>query len=663
MDSFEQARRHFMEGLSSLTAGDPVLAERHFRASLDHLPDRPSTLTNLSAALLQQGRLEEAREVATRAIAIDPLAADARVNLGLAALADGQRVEAEGLADAVLARDPRHAGALGLSARAREAGDDLPAAAERWRQLAEAHPQDAAALSRLGAVLAQLGRFAEAQVACERALGLQPDDASAWSTRGIVLAARDRREEALACQERAVAIAPQAAEAWSNRGSVLHALKRHQEALADFDEAIRLRPDFAQAWTNRGVAQLALGSIEDALADHDEALRLEPAHAQAWRNRALALNAVGRFEEALESVGRAIECAPADHAARVARVAILSTLDRPHEGIPDFEESVRHAPGDPERRHDLSQLRLQCLDFARGWTDYEARFRTKGYNSPALTTSRPRWDGHRSASRLLVWGEQGLGDQILHGSMLQDLCSLPQPVTVAVDARLASLLQRSFPSLSVRGGLDALTESEYDEQVPIGSLGQTFRRSTADFAAAREAWLVPDPVRVAEVRACTGALPGPRVGVSWRSANARIGSDKSIELDRLAECLNAAGATLVDLQYDSTVEELEACRARTGVTVHRMPGVDLREDLEGVAAIIASCDLIVTISNTVAHMAGAIGRPTLLLLPRVAGRIWYWSEVDGRSLWYPSVRILRQSIQGDWREPLARACDWLREVR
>lgn len=763
MDSFEQARRHFMEGLSSLTAGDPIAAERHFRASLERLPDRPSTLTNLSAALLQQGRLEEAREAATRAVQGDPAAADAWVNLGLATLALGATDEAQRHAERVLTAHAGHAGALALSARAYRAAGNLESAADRWQQLADAHPQDAGAWSSLATTLAEAGRIEEALVAserslagspddtgllvqraavlerahrpadsiaalrrarrhggsaeaglplarllasagqpaealavlddvlavapegveawveravalqrlgraeealacCERAIALRPGDASVWSAKGVLLGRLKRHEEALACHRRAVELAPQAPEAWSNRGSSLHALKRHDEALLDFDEALRLRPGYAEAWTNRGAARQALEHFDEALADHDQALRLEPTNALAWSNRALALNGLDRPEEALASADRALELAPGDLSARTARAAILCGLDRAEQALPDLEEALRLDPSDADRRFDLSHVRLQCLDFVRGWADYEARFRTKSYDSATLASSRPRWDGHRSASRLLVWGEQGLGDQILHGSMLQDLCSLPQPVTVAVDTRLASLLQRSFPSLSVRGGLDALAESEYDEQVPIGSLGQTFRRSAADFAGVREAWLVPDPVRVAEVRACADRLPGLRVGVSWRSANARIGSDKSIELDRLAECLGAAGGTLVDLQYGSTAEELEACRARTGVTVHRMPGVDLREDLEGVAAIIASCDVIVTISNTVAHMAGAIGRPTWLLLPRVTGRIWYWSEVDGRSLWYPSVRILRQTVQGDWSGPLGRAQAMLRKT-
>lgn len=762
MDSFEQARRHFMDGLSRLGAGDAVGAEGHFRASLACLPDRPSTLTNLAAALLQQGRLAEARQMAARAIEVDPSAADAWLNLGLVALAEGASEEALGHAGRLLALDPRHTGALALGARALATAGQFEAAAARWRELLAARPDDAAALSSLGAALLVLGRLEEALAAsgravacapehpgilerhaavleragriddallalqaarrhgaeagvavplarllaragrsgealaeldarleaaggdvaawveravllqtlgrsdealasCDRALALDAGDASVWSAKGVLLGRQRRPEAALDCHLKAVALAPAAAEAWSNKGSALHALKRHEEALADFDEAIRLRPGYVEAITNRGAAEQALRRFDRALADHDEALRLDAGCALAWSNRALALNGLGRPDEALASAARAIELAPADHAARVTRVALLCGLDRAREALPDLEEAVRLDPADPEKRMDLSQLRLQCLDFARGWTDYEARFRTKAYDSTLLVTSRPRWDGHRSASPLLIWGEQGLGDQILHGSMLQDAARLPQPVSVLVDARLVPLFQRSFPTLQVRAAGHAPTEADYDEQVPIGSLGRTFRRSVEDFAAARAGWLLPDAGRVARLRGDPAWPDGLRIGISWRSANPRIGSDKSLALAALAAGLGTDGIRLIDLQYGSTGDELAACREATGVDVHRVPGIDLRDDLDGVAAIIAACDWVVTISNTVAHMAGAIGRPTLLLLPRVTGRIWYWSEVDGCSLWYPSVRILRQDVQGDWSGPLARARALLRE--
>lgn len=762
MDSFEQARRHFLDGLSRLGSGDPVAAEGHFRASLACLPDRPSTLINLAAALLQQGRLAEARKAAARATEVDPSAADGWLNLGLVALAEGAGTEALGHAARLLAVDPRHPGALALGAHALEVTGDLPAAAERWRQLLDVRPDDPAALAGLGSTLLALGRLDEALEAsaravgcapahprvlsqraavleragrfddaiaalqaardrgaetdvalplarllarvgrqgealaeldsrlaaaprdraawveravllqtlgrsdealasCDRALALEAGDASVWSAKGVVLGRQRRHEEALDCHLRAVALAPEAPEAWSNKGTALHALRRFEEALTDLDEAIRLRPGYAEALTSRGAALQGLRRFEAALVDHDEALRLAPEYALAWSNRALTLNALGRPDEALASVGRAIELAPADHAARVARVALLCGLDRAQDALPDLEQAVRLDPTDPEKRMDLSQLRLQCLDFARGWSDYEARFRTKAYDSTPPVSSRPRWDGHRSASRLLIWGEQGLGDQILHGSMLQDAARLPQPVTVALDARLVPLFQRSFPTLQVRAGFEGVAESDHDEQVPIGSLGRVFRRSVEEFAAARAGWLQPDAGRVAAVRRDPAWPGGLRVGISWRSANPRIGENKSLGLETLAAALGGDGVHLIDLQYGSTLEELERCREATGVDVRRVPGIDLRDDLEGVAAILAACDRVVTISNTVAHMAGAIGRPTLLLLPRVTGRIWYWTEVEGRSLWYPSVRILRQDEQGDWGGPLARARALLRE--
>jgi tetratricopeptide (TPR) repeat protein len=623
-------------------------------------PEDPAVLTGLATVLAQSGSPEESLALFERAAALAP--DHPGVVLEQAAV-----LERLGRADAALAA------LRGARARASNPGIGVHCArllvrlGRRTEALAELDavlamaPDDAAVWIERALLMQDLDRGEGALASCDRALALQPTNAAVWSARGVILGMQDRHEDALACHGEAVALAPAAPEAWSNRGGALNALNRYEEALADFDEAIRLDPRFAQAWTNRGVVQLALGFPDRALADHDAAIAVEPGHAKAWLNRSIALDRLGRADDAMASVTHAIELAPGDHAARVARAAMLCAADRAGDAALELEESMRRVPADPERRMDLSQLRLQCMDFARGWSDYEARFRTKAYGSAPLATSLPRWDGHRSASRLLIWGEQGLGDQILHGSMLQDAASLPQPVSVALDPRLAGLFQRSFPGLRVISGLEGLSESGYDEQVPIGSLGQTFRRSVEDFARSRTGWLRADPDRVAEVRAGAGLPAGRRVGISWRSLNARIGTDKSIALEALATALAGIGVSLVDLQYGSTPEELERCRESTGVPIHRVPGVDLREDLEGVAAIISACDAVVTISNTVAHLAGALGRPTLLLLPRVAGRIWYWTEVDGRSLWYRSVRILRQDVQGDWSTPLARSRSLLKD--
>jgi ADP-heptose:LPS heptosyltransferase len=267
------------------------------------------------------------------------------------------------------------------------------------------------------------------------------------------------------------------------------------------------------------------------------------------------------------------------------------------------------------------------------------------------------WNGDASrARRLLLWAEQGIGDQILYASVVPDLVSSPLGVTLEIDPRLAPLFQRSFPEVSVipRRDPPAASPADHDCQAPLGSLARWLRRSFESFPRHR-GYLKPEPSRVQSYR--RSLLEDSRgadhiVGISWHGSNREFGSFKSVALRDWRGILQVPGVRFVDLQYGDTAAERSLVEEQAGVGIEHLPDLDLYHDLEGLAALCAACDLVITVSNVTAHVAGALGSPTWLLLPMANGRLWYWFAGRPDSPWYPSMRMFTQQTPGSWREVL-----------
>jgi hypothetical protein len=250
-----------------------------------------------------------------------------------------------------------------------------------------------------------------------------------------------------------------------------------------------------------------------------------------------------------------------------------------------------------------------------------------------------------------LWAEQGIGDQILHGSMIADLASSALAVTLEVDRRLVPLFRRSFPRVTLvpYKTPPAAGAGDHDCQAPLGSLGRWLRPSFESFP--RRSFLEPDPRRRDEYR---HRLTGERtvVGISWKSANREFGPHKSMALRDWLPILRVPCLRFVDLQYGDTASERRDAEQHAGARIEHLPDLDLHGDLDGLAALCAACDLVITTSNVTAHVAGALGRPVWQMVPTGIGRLWYWFSNRADSPWYPGMRLFDQTAPGRWRETL-----------
>jgi hypothetical protein len=258
--------------------------------------------------------------------------------------------------------------------------------------------------------------------------------------------------------------------------------------------------------------------------------------------------------------------------------------------------------------------------------------------------------------RVAVWKEQGLGDQLLYATLLPELVGSRNEVVLEVDTRLASVFARSFPAIKLvaPGSGDALFAG-CDRQVPVGSLPALLRPTIESFGRQPAALLRADPARVKEMRARLG--PGRWIAIAWRSLQqgerASLAARKSIALETFARIAGAGGARLLDLQYGDVAAERAGFEARHPGALTQIEGLDTKDDLEGVLAAIEACERVVTSSNALAHLAGAIGKPTWLLLLGGRTPFHYWvADAEGRSLWYPSVEIVTDASWTRWDQVL-----------
>lgn len=323
----------------------------------------------------------------------------------------------------------------------------------------------------------------------------------------------------------------------------------------------------------------------------------------------------------------------------------MNRWDKAHE---DFEKALLHDPESADAKWTMGLMEMQLGNFRRGWKLYDERWNSSSFKSPALKTKLPRWEPNKSYKSVLVWCEQGIGDQILYGSLLLALKSYTEKVTVMMDVRLIGLFQRHYPEINFIPHSSKVQNSEYDSQIPIGSIGRHFIDKVSDIEEVGDVkYIVPDPERVKQAKQELDIGDNEFVvGLSWASTAPRIDKHKSIELKNLLGLWDIPNIKVVNLQYGKPDYEIEPFEQETGKII-RQTMVNNFFDLEGVAAIMSQCDAVVSVSNANVHIAGALGVPTYVL---DANKLWYWNHKDGRhSLFYPSVRLYpRDNMNAPW---------------
>jgi tetratricopeptide (TPR) repeat protein len=656
------------EAVALHQAGRLDEAEAKYRLVLAATGAKAGVLNLLGAVAHARGQFAAAIDRFTQALAADPRLAGAYYNRALAYEAVNRPEDAAADYRRALEINPAFADAcLNLAVLERQQGN-LAQAIDCLRGFVAAHPRDARGHYNLGRCLAEAGRGAEALPALESALRLDPRYADALLTKANVLAATGRLDDAIAAVRAAVTIAPDRADYWTTLGMWLSQSGDHAAALAAHRKACALAPADARILANHGAALIAADRVDAAIAVLTQATAADPDNAEALYNLALAHDQIGQTRDAITALETALLRRGADALTHQSLSVFFSNLGWRYAADLHLDRARALAPGDPLIAFSDALRQLRRGNLAEGWTAFERRFdlwavpryRQKGVARRAAPP--PYWDGQDLAGKsIAVWREQGLGDEIMLAGMIPELVARAARVVVRCSPRLVPVFARSFPAAMVVA--DDAPAPPADYQCAMGSLGRVLRARWSDFPPPR-AYLRPEPARVAAFKARYGA--GPRIGVSWHSKASRIGGRKSARLSDLAPVLTLPGASFVNLQYGDCAAELAEAQAHGGVTLLTDPEVDALRDMDGFVSQVAAMDLVITTSNTAAHVAGALGVATWVLLPLGEASLWYWFDGRDDSPWYPAVRLFRPTAlevgEGPWvAGPVRAVAERLRE--
>jgi tetratricopeptide (TPR) repeat protein len=503
----------------------------------------------------------------------------------------------------------------------------------------------------LGTAFHQMGRDADALAAFQKAAILSPGDGEAHSNFGCALNSNGRLNEAEASHRRALQIKPDHAVAHNNLGLTLNDLGRLDEAETSYRRALELKPDFAEAHLNLGNALQNLGRLDDALASYRRALELKPNYAEAYSNLGSALQNLGRLDDALASYRRALEIKP-DYAEAYSNLgSALQDLGRLDDAMASYYRALEIKPHHAETHYNLGDALLLSGRLSEGWHKYEYRWKVGSPRQPRPATSLPQWTGQTTLpdDRLLIFTEQGMGDRLQFSRYLPLAGNrFRNGVSVVVDRPLQALFRRSFPDVEI---LDAVPvdQSAWQWQCPLLSLPLAFG-TTLETIPRDIPYLVPEPARASYWHSRIAALGLPdsarKIGVVWKPGKLMKNANlRSLSLQQLAPLLNQPGCSWFSLQKEPDPD--------------RMPWVssgkliDWSEefsDFGETAGLLTNLDLVVSVDTSVAHLAGALGKP-VWLLNRHASE-WRWMRNREDSPWYPTMRIFTQKRAGDWDETI-----------
>jgi tetratricopeptide (TPR) repeat protein len=555
------------------------------------------------------------------------------------------------------------------------------AEAERgYRAILKERPDHVEALHYLGVLLHQRGDDEDAAKLMDRALGLAPNASACWSNRGLAAASGDL-PHAVACYERALAIDPAFANARNNLGTALQKQGRFDESIEQHETLLAQDPDFIDARLNLGSTLASAKRYDEALAAYRETLARDPSNFHAHFGEGNALRELKRFDEAVASLHRALALRP-DHfeahvnlgttlgligkfveaEAQYRRAltlrddpqihvcvgAAIGSQGRFEEEEPYYRHALTLARDHADALHNLALLELRRGNFKEGWALHEVRWRSSKYK-PMNVPGVPEWCGESLQGKtLLVAGEQGHGDMMQFARYASVLERMGATVDMWVPENIVELIQ----SVSgVRRALPIGPTNEYDYWVPSMSVPHRVAHLVPGVLADTP-YMSVSGERIGSWPARVKELAGTRrkIGIVW-AGSPTFGNDqfRSMPFAAWSPFAGVANTEWFSLQKGAARDQL----SQPGCALKPHDLTDDIHDFADTAALIEQLDLVITVDTSVAHLAGALGKPVWVFLP--ANYDWRWMLDRDDSPWYPGVRLFKQTTLGDWTDPVARA--------
>lgn len=535
----------------------------------------------------------------------------------------------------------------------------LVAAERGYRRLAALLPDDADVRTVLGLVALEQGAFDRAVTDYRAALRLDP--ANPQRHLDVIRTLRHAGDltAAMAAVVQANASAPTSAELLEETAA-LHLMNADTDAaVGHARQALAIDPNCVGALHTLGQALMRQHRHPEAITALRRATAIDPKATMVHCALGMAFLELSELDAAREPLlaARALAEEPSEKLAILNALGMVSSdQGLGEEAIDYYEQALQHDPGNDRVLWNQSLAFLSVGELGRGWAQYARGFAT-GARTPDRVFDAPRWTGPSDARRILVWREQGVGDDIRMASCFQDVIDCVDNVVIETDRRLVSLYRRSFPKAEIRE--QQLVSTDCDAHVPTHDLPAIFRPTIESYGK-DHAWLVPDPVRVHEMEARLGDTSRAlRVGICWRSMQldtSRLSHYTTLE--EWAPVLSVPGLDFFSLQYGDrhmVRQEIQAVGSQLGVGIHVFDDIDYTDDFEAVAALIQCLDVVVSVGTSVAVLAAALHKPLVYLAAAHAPMQFGQAHEP----WFTSARVVSRQTDEGWDRPLRQAAEVL----
>ena len=486
---------------------------------------------------------------------------------------------------------------------------------------------------------------------------INPNVSTIWCFKGIALKNLKNYDEAINCFKQSLLLDKYNEKAYFNLGTVYRSIKLFEEGVSLFETALKLfnSPNILEViYTNLSNLFLDIKgsqfgedySIVNNYAQ--KALDINPQNYIALNNLAMSNLFEMKHELAANQLENVISIKPNFAAAHRNLGSLYNHLGKQKLAEKYLKNSIQLEPEDVSKNFLLSEVLLSQNKFSEAWKYYEYRWVDTGDQAPKIKPNftKPTWNpsiGYNT--RLVIWAEQGLGDMLLFSSIIPELVNKFTKVFLLIDKRLCELISDSIPNLEVLDFSVPITEDFFDYQIALCSLGLFFRDNADKFYVQKPLLKIKKTLNIEKKKKY-------RCAISWQSKGGLKSDKKNINLEALNEILKIDNIEFFDIQYtNDTIENIDY-KKRNNIDFEKPPGLDIYNDIYGLAQFIDSCDFIISTSNTNAHLSASLGKPTFLLLPKEYGRLWYWDNDEANNLWYPTIYKFNQIQQGDWSSPI-----------
>ena len=520
-----------------------------------------------------------------------------------------------------------------------------------YQQILQVNPENAEVLHLLGMIAYQVEKYDLAINLINQAIEIDNRQPIFFHNLGLVLKDRGDLEGAIRVYQQVVRANPKDSEAYNNLGNVLQENKRFEESITAYRKAIEINSNFADAHSNLGVALVKQERFEEGIVAYRKAIEINSNFADAYYNLGNALQKKGDVRDAIQAYHKVLEIDP-NYAEAYNNLGVLAQEEgQMEDALKYYQCAIKVNPNYAEAHRHYGMALLLTGDFLHGWKEHEWRWRRHNISYQKKSFSQPWWDGSiLERKTILVWTEQGVGDEIMFASMLDDLLQMNANILVECEPRLVPLFQRSFSQIQFfpreNPSNPKLLNPNIDYQIPVGSLGQWLRQDESCFRKPQPSYLLACSDKVSKLRRKYQVLAKDKllIGISWKSTNQRVGKIKSTSLKNWTTILSQPNCYFINLQYGDVDAEIK--QYTSGSTIYIDKEINSLMSLDDFTAQVSALDLIISTSNTTVHVAGALGKDVWTLIPYISD--WKWMLTREDTPWYPTMKIFRQSKIGDW---------------